>query len=221
MIHFRLSRAARRNLTGYAFVLPWLVALVVLTAYPTLASFYYAMTEYTLLNPPRWVGLHNFEVMFDQDPLYWKSVWNTFIYTLFSVPLQLAVGLGLAMLLNTKTRGIGLFRTVYYLPALIPAIAAGMLWYVLLEPRMGLVNAGLDLVGLPTPGWVRSAAWAKPGLIMIAVWSGTGTAMLIFLAGLKDIPSSLLEAATIDGAGAVRRFWHVTLPLLTPTVFSI
>ncbi|HXF64023.1 MAG TPA: sugar ABC transporter permease [Caldilineaceae bacterium] len=219
MSSIRFSPTLRRNLTGYAFVLPWLVSLIVFTAYPTLASFYFAGTEYTLLNPPRWIGLQNFKVMFDQDPLFWKSVGNTLYYVLLSVPLQLGVGLGLAVLLNAQVRAIGIFRTIYYLPALVPAVAAGLLWYVLLDPRMGLVNAGLELIGLPRLGWLRSPDWAMPGLVLIAIWGGSGSAMLIFLAGLKDIPASLLEAATIDGAGALRRFWHVTLPLLSPTIF--
>ena len=219
MVHRHLSPSLKRNLTGYAFVLQWLLSLLAFTLYPTLASFYYALTEYTMLTPPRWVGLHNFEVMFTQDPLYWKTVGNTLYYVILSVPLQLMVGLGLAMLLNQNVQGIGIFRTIYYLPALVPAVAAGLLWYVMLDPRLGLVNAGMEALGLPRLGWLRSPVWAMPSLILIAIWAGSGPAMLIFLAGLKDIPASLLEAATIDGANAVRRFRHVTLPLLSPTIF--
>jgi multiple sugar transport system permease protein len=157
--------------------------------------------------------------MFTQDPLFWRAVGNTIFYAVLSVPLQLMTGLLMALALNSQVRGIGVYRTIYYLPGLMPAVAAALLWFVLLDPRLGLVNAGLEWLGLPRLGWMRSAAWSKPALILIAIWAGSGAPMLIFLAGLKDIPESLLEAATIDGANAWRRFWHVTLPLLTPTVF--
>jgi len=217
--NFRLSKSVRQNLTAYLFVAPWLISLLVFTAYPVLASFYFSLTEYTVLNPPRWVGVSNFDVMFTKDPLYWKSVWNTAYYTFFSVPLGLAMALGLALLLNTRSRGIGIYRTLYYLPGLMPAVATALLWFVILDPRLGLLNAGLDAVGLPRLGWLRSSTWSKPALILIAIWSTSGVPMLIFLAGLKEVPQSLLEAATIDGANAWRRFRHVIIPLLTPTIF--
>ena len=216
---FGMSKRVRDNLHGYLFVLPWIISLLVFTAYPTLASFYFALTDYDVINPPQWVGLDNFVVMFTKDPLFWKSVWNTTFYALLTVPLQLAVGLLLALLLNASVRGIGIYRTVYYLPGLMPAVAAALLWYVILDPRLGLLNSGLTALGLPRLGWMRSAEWSKPALILIALWGGTGGMMLIFLAGLKDVPQPMLEAATIDGANSWQRFWRVTLPLLTPTVF--
>lgn len=214
-----LNKRLRDNLRAYLFVSPWIISLLVFTAYPMIASFYFAMTKYTILNPPEWVGLENFKVMFTKDPLYWKSVWNTTYYTIFSVPLGLVVGLVLAMLLNQRSRGIGLYRTAYYLPGLMPAVASTLLWMLLLDPRLGLVNAVLRFFGLPPLGWLHSATWSKPGIILMSLWGGSGGAMLIFLAGLKEIPESLLEAAKIDGANAWQRFRHVTLPLLTPTIF--
>lgn len=210
-------RRLRANLTAYAFVSPWIFSLVVFTAYPVLASFYFAMTKYTILTPPQWVGLENFRVMFTKDPLYWKSVWNTLYYTLFSVPLGLLVAL--ALLLNQSTRGIGIYRTAFYLPSLMPAVAATFLWMLLLDPRLGLINRTLAVFGVSGPGWFRSAEWSKPALIMMSIWLGSGGPMLIFLAGLKEIPQSLLEAAMIDGANAWQRLRHVTVPLLTPTIF--
>jgi multiple sugar transport system permease protein len=214
-----LSKRLRDNLRAYLFVSPWIISLLVFTAYPMIASFYFAMTRYTILNPPEWVGLENFKVMFTKDPLYWKSVWNTTYYTLFSVPLGLIVALVLAMLLNQRSWGIGLYRTAYYLPGLMPAVASTLLWMLLLDPRLGLVNSVLRFFGLPPLGWLHSAAWSKPGIILMSLWGGSGGTMLIFLAGLKEIPESLLEAAKIDGANAWQRFRHVTLPLLTPTIF--
>ncbi|MDI7274649.1 MAG: sugar ABC transporter permease [Anaerolineae bacterium] len=213
------SRRLRENLRGYAFVLPWIISLLVFTAYPMLASFYFAMTDYSVLNPPVWTGLQNFRVMFTKDPLYWKSVYNSAYYALLAVPLQMIVALGLALMLNQKVRGIGVYRTVYYLPSLMPTVAGTLLWMLILNPRHGLLNLGLHALGLPKLGWLSSAAWSKPGLVLMAVWTGSGWIMLIFLAALKEIPESLHEAAMIDGANAWQRFFAVTLPLLTPAIF--
>jgi multiple sugar transport system permease protein len=215
----RLSRRIRDNLVAYVFVSPWLTALLVFFAYPILASFYFAFTRYNVLSEPIWVGLNNFVTIFFKDPLYWKSVGNTLYFAFLSVPLTLAVSLFLAVLLNQKLAGIGLYRTIYYLPSLVPAVATTFIWRLILEPRWGLLNVGLDSVGLPTLGWLESAAWSKPALIIMSIWMGCGGPMVVFLAGLKDIPQSLLEAAEIDGANAAQRFRHVTLPLLTPTIF--
>jgi len=218
-LRLNMSKQARDDLKGYLFVSPWIISLLVFTAYPMIASFYFAMTDYSILNPPRWIGLGNFQVMFAKDPLYWKSVANTAFYALLEVPLSLIVGLVLAMLLNQRIKGIGFYRTAYYMPGLMPAVASTLLWMVLLDPRLGLVNAALRGVGLPRLGWLRSAAWSKPALILMALWGGSGGVMLIFLAALKEVPESLLEAAMIDGANAWQRFWHVTLPMITPTIF--
>ena len=209
----------RNDVRAYLFLSPWIVSLLVFTAYPMLASFFFALTKYDVLNPPTFIGAENFVTMFTRDPLYWVAVWNTIFFTCFSVPLSLLVALGLAVLLNQRAVGIGIYRTIFYLPAVVPAAAAVLLWVVMLDPRSGIVNSVLGAVGLPQPGWLKSADWAKPGLILMSVWASSGSAMLIFLAGLKDVPQSLLEAATIDGANAWQRFWHVTLPLLTPTIY--
>ncbi|HMO58689.1 MAG TPA: sugar ABC transporter permease [Roseiflexaceae bacterium] len=214
-----ISKQLRKDLRAYLFLSPWIFSLLVFTAYPMLASFYFSMTKYTVLNPPRWIGLDNFVTMFTSDPLYWRAVGNTTYYTLISVPLGMLVALVLAILLNQRASGIGVYRTIYYLPSLMPVVASTLLWMVLLDPRLGLVNIGLQAIGLPRVGWLNSADWSKPGLILMSLWTGTGTAMLIFLAGLKDVPRSLTEAAMIDGANGWQRFRHVTLPLLTPTIF--
>jgi multiple sugar transport system permease protein len=209
----------RENLKGYSFVSPWIISLLAFYAYPMIASFYFAMTKYSILNPPSWIGFDNFRVMFTKDPVYWKSAWNTVYYAVLSVPLGIAVGLVLAMLLDQQVGGIGIYRTLFYLPGLVPAVASTLLWMVLLDPRLGLVNAAFTRLGLPRLGWLRSAAWSKPALILMALWGGSGGTMLIFLAALKEIPRSLLEAAMIDGANAWQRFRHVKIPLLTPTIF--
>lgn len=214
-----MSRKLRDNLRAYAFLSPWLISLVVFTAYPMIASFYFAMTRYTVVKPPEWVGFDNFVVMFTKDDLFRVAVYNTLYFTLISVPLQMLMALFLATMLNQGARGIGFYRTAFYLPTLVPAVVTTLLWMLILDPRAGLANAGLQAVGLPKLGWMYSPVWSKPALIIIALWVGIGQPMLIFLAGLKDIPKSLLEAATIDGATDWQRYWRVVVPLLTPTIF--
>lgn len=215
----RISKQLRDDLRAYLFVSPWIISLLVFTAYPMLASLYFSFTRYNVIQPPEWVGPANFQRMLTEDPLFWTAVWNTTYYALVSVPFSLAVALGLALLLNQNVRGIGVYRTVFYLPTLVPVIASTLIWTVLLNPQNGLLNAALEAVGLPRLGWLRSYEWSKPAVILMSLWTGVGGAMLIFLAGLKDTPVSLLEAATIDGANAWQRLRHVTLPLLTPTIF--
>lgn len=215
---FHMKRRTRESIIGLLFVSPWIISLLVFTAYPTIASFFFSMTNYNILKPPVFVGLKNFQTMFFEDPLFWISVKNTTYYALISVPLGLLIGLLLAMLLNQKLMGIGFYRTIFYLPSLVPAVAATLLGLVILDPRLGLVNEALGSLGIAPIGWFRSAAWAKPALILISLWLGSGSSMLIFLAALKEIPQSLMDAAMIDGAGAVQRFHHVTLPLISPTI---
>ena len=214
-----MSRHVRDNLRAYLFLSPWLISLLVFTAYPMLASFYFAMTRYTVVKPAEWIGFENFQVMFTKDELFWAAVWNTLYFTLISVPLQMLAALLLSTMLNQSARGIGFYRTAFYLPTLVPAVVTTLLWMLILDPRAGLANAGLQALGLPKLGWMHSVAWSKPSLIIIALWVGIGQPMLIFLAGLKDVPKSLLEAATIDGANGWQRYWRVTIPLLTPTIF--
>ncbi len=214
-----MSRKMRDNLRSYLFLSPWLISLLLFTAYPMLASFYFAMTRYTIINPPEWIGIENFVVMFTKDELFWVAVNNTLYFTLLSVPLQLIAALMMATLLNQSTRGIGFYRTAFYLPTLVPAVVTTLLWMLILDPRAGLANGALEALGLPKLGWMYSVAWSKPALILISLWVGLGQPMLIFLAGLKDVPKSLLEAATIDGANGWQRYWRVVVPLLTPTIF--
>jgi multiple sugar transport system permease protein len=216
---FSLSRQARENLSGYLFVLPWIISLLVFTAYPMIASFYFSMTRYNILKPPQWIGISNFNEMFFVDPLYWTSVGNTAYYVAFAVPLGVVFGLILALLLNQNVKGIGFFRTAFYLPGLVPAVASTLLWMLLLNPQMGIVNGFLGLFGIEKLGWLGSATWSKPGLILMSLWGGTGGTMLIFLAALKEIPQSLVEAAMIDGANTWQRFWVITVPMISATIF--
>ncbi|HMN29343.1 MAG TPA: sugar ABC transporter permease [Caldilineaceae bacterium] len=218
----RMSAQRRREArAGYFFIFPWILSLLVFTAYPVIASFYLSFTDYTILEPPKWVGLTNFRTMSSIDPSFSTAVYNSAYYALISVPLGLVVSLGLAMILNMRATGIGVYRTLFYLPALAPPVAGAIIFVVMFNSQGGLVNQLLGAVGLPTPAWFSDPTWAKPGLIILSLW-GVGVGTLTFLAGLKDIPQSLLEAANIDGANALQRFRHITLPLLTPvTLFNL
>ncbi len=214
----QLSTMQRREArTGLLFVLPWLIGLVVFTAYPIIASIYLSFTSYTIVQSPKWIGLDNYKTMFTADPSFLLSVSNSLIYALLAVPLSLIVSLGLALLLNMKTAGIGVYRTLFYLPSLVPPVAGTIIFVVLLNPQGGLVNVVLQALGMTPPGWFTDPAWAKPALVMLSLWR-VGEGALIFLAGLQDIPASLLEAAAIDGASAFQRFRRITLPLLTPVI---
>ncbi len=207
----------REARAGLLFVLPWLLGLLIFTAYPVLASIYYSFTDYSVTQAANFVGLDNYEAMLFNDPAIWKAVTNSLYYALLSVPLGLVLSLALAVLLNTRSVGIGVYRTLFYLPALVPPIASSIIFLVLFQPRGGLVNEVLGPLGLPDPAWFQDPAWAKPGLILLSLW-GVGSATVIFLAGLQDIPASLLDAAAIDGAGVWQKFWHVSLPLLSPVI---
>ncbi len=214
----KMSKMQRREArAGLLFVLPWLLGLLIFTAYPVLATVFLAFTDYSVLEAPRWTGLQNIQTMFGSDPSFGISVYNSAYYALISVPLGLAVALGLAIVLNQRTRGVGVYRTLFYLPSLVPPVAAMLVFLVMFEPQGGVINTLLRSVGLPAPAWFYDPAWSKPGLILISLWA-VGAATLIFLAGLQDIPQSLLDAAAIDGASTLQRFRHITLPLLTPVI---
>jgi multiple sugar transport system permease protein len=151
------------------------------------------------------------------DPLFWKSLWNT-LFMVLSVPLSIIIGLGIAMLLNTETKGIPFYRTLFYLPAIVPAVAGFLLWMWILDPASGLLNIVLRTIGIGSPpDWLQDAAWSKPSLVLMALW-GVGGSMVIWIAGLKDVPVTLYEAAQIDGATAWQKFVHITLPMLSPYI---
>jgi multiple sugar transport system permease protein len=207
----------REARAGLLFVLPWLLSLLIFTTYPVLAAFYLSLTDYNVVQPPTWVGLQNYRTMLTADPAFWISVKNTAFYTLLAVPLGLAGSLALALLLNLRVRGLAVYRTLIYLPALTPPVVSTIIFIGMFDPEGGLINAILQQVGLPALGWLNDPTWAKPALIMMSLW-GLGAGALIFLAGLQEIPQALLEAAAIDGAGPWLRFRHITLPLLTPVI---
>lgn len=211
-------RRWRRSLTGYAFISPWLAGFLCLSAGPLVASMLLSFCSYEVLSPPLWIGMDNYRELFLSDPLFWKSLDNTLIYALGSLPLGLALALLLALLLNQNVPGIGVFRTLFFLPSLVPIVATCVLWSWILSPHSGLLNQFLSLAGIRGPLWLQSESWSKPALILMALW-GVGGAMIIFLAGLRNIPHQLYEAARIDGANTLRQLRHITLPMLSATTF--
>jgi multiple sugar transport system permease protein len=206
----------REAIDGYLFIAPWLIGFVFLVSGPMVASLLMSFTEWDLLSSPRWIGLANFEALLS-DPLVGKSLYNTAFFTFFSVPLNLAAALGAALLLNLNLRGRSVFRTAFYLPAIMPAVANAILWFWILNPEVGLANLLLRRVGLPELRWLEDPTTAKPAFILMTMWS-IGNAMVIFLAGLQGVPQSLYDAALVDGAGTWQRFRAVTLPMLSPVI---
>lgn len=213
-----LERDRTREIcAGYFFAGPAILGFFIFTLFPILASLYLSFTDYNLAQMT-FIGLQNYVFMFAKDPLFWQSLKVTFIYTAFSVPLGLFAGFLVALLLNQKVRLLAIFRTVYYLPALIGGVAASMLWLWLFSRDFGLVNFLLSLIGIRGPSWLGDPVWVLPAFIVMSLW-GVGGTMLIYLAGLQGIPSELYDAAKVDGAGPVARLRHVTIPMMTPVIF--
>jgi len=212
------ARERREAREGYLGIMPWLIGFVLFTAGPLLASLAFSLTQWDIVRPPVFVGLANYVRMFTDDTLFRTALAVTFGYVLLSVPLQLVVGLLLALLLNASLRGMNLFRTIFYLPAVLSGVAVSLMWIWILHPDLGVVNGLLGLVGIQGPGWFWDQRWALPSVVLMRLW-GVGGGAVIYLAGLQNIPPHLYEAADIDGASAWRKFWSITLPLLTPTLF--
>jgi multiple sugar transport system permease protein len=212
------SLARREALTFYLLVSPWLVGFLLFVLGPMLASLGISFTRWDLLSPARFVGLDNYERMFTRDPLFWQSLKVTVLYTVVYVPVELAGGLALALLANRKLRGLSVFRTILYLPSVLPGVAFVVVWMWILNPDVGLVNTVLGWVGIEGPRWLASPQWALPALLLMSLW-GLGRTMVIYLASLQGVPQHLYEAAAMDGAGPWHSFWRITLPLLTPTLF--
>lgn len=212
-----MSSSRREAITFYLCISPWLIGLVAFVLGPMLASFYFSLTDWTLLSPPVWAGLDNYARM-ATDPLVLQSLKITGLFTLAYVPLDLMGGLALALLMNQKVRGISFFRTAYYLPSVISGVAYVVLWMWIFHPSAGLFNTLLAYVGIPGPRWLASPDWALPAIVIMSLW-GLGRSMVIYLAGLQGVPAHLYEAAALDGASAWQQFWAITLPLLTPTIF--
>ncbi|MCY4521453.1 MAG: sugar ABC transporter permease [Caldilineaceae bacterium] len=207
---------------GFLLISPWVLGFLLFTAGPMLVSLYFSFTEYAFPLKPAWVGLANYVKAFAKDDLFGLSLWNTLYYVGVAVPLGICLSLILALLLDRKIPGRAVWRTIYYLPSIVPVVSATFLFLYIFQPDYGLINGWLwKLFEVEGPGWFNSRTWVKPTFILLALWSAGGPTMIILLAGLQNVPGEMYDAAKVDGAGRGRRFRHITLPLLSPTLFFV
>lgn len=207
----------REAAAAYLYTAPWIIGFFIFTAGPMLASLYYSFTKFNIIDPPVWNNFENYTNLF-KNPIFWQSIKVTLYYAALSLPLTLFFGFTLAVFLNQAVWGQKIWRTVYFLPSVLSGVAVALMWVRLLNPNIGLVNTFLGYIGIKGPGWLQDPHWAIPSLVMMSLW-GVGGSMIIYLAGLQNIPTGLYEAAKIDGAGALQRFWFVTIPMITPVIF--
>lgn len=216
-LHWFKTPRGRRTITGYLFVSPFLLGVLFWVLYPALMAAWLTFQNWNLITPAKFVGVENFTTMFN-DSLFWQALKVTSIYTVFSVPLGMLVSFTLALLINTKIRGIAFFRTVYYLPSIVPAVANAVLWAWIFNTDFGLLNGILNYFGISKVAWLQQTQYALPAMILMSLW-GAGSAMIIFLAGLQGIDDIYYEAAKIDGAGRWNQLIHVTIPMMSSVIF--
>ncbi len=215
-----MTQSRREAIVAYIFISPWLLGLLIFLVGPILLSFYFSLTKYTLIKPPEWLGFGNYERMLT-DPFVGIALRVTGTYTLLAVPLGTIVALLIALLLNQKVFGIRVFRTIFYMPSLISGVAVAIVFSWLFSHRMGIINFILSRLGLEGPNWLGDPNTVLWTLLLMSLW-GTGGGAVIFLAALQGVPQSLYEAAELDGAGTLRKFWHITIPLISPVImFSV
>lgn len=207
----------REAIEGYLFVMPLLIGLLVFTVWPVVQSLIISFCRYNIVSPAKFIGTRNYVELF-HDPLFWQSLKVTTIYSIISVPLGLAAGLAVALLMNQKVKGIAIFRTIYYLPAVVSGVAVSLLWVWIFNPDYGLANVAMRGLHLPAQQWLNSPKTALGSLILMSLW-GVGGGMVIYLAGLQGVPQHLYEAANLDGANSWQQFRNVTIPMLTPVIF--
>ena len=213
----RKRAAWRRRLTVLAFLSPWIVGFTIFFGYPLVMSAYLSFTSYDLLSPPRWVGLDNYRYLLSEDVDIWPAVRNTLWIIAIGVPLQVLFAFGIAVMVTRARAGVGFFRTVFYLPALVPPVAATLGFVYVLNPSTGPVNTILERLGIEGPLWFNDPSWSKPSLVMLGIW-GIGNTMIIFLAAVLDVPRHLYESSELDGAGSLQRLRWVTLPSISPVL---
>jgi len=215
----KTRRARREALEGYIFILPWIVGFLVFMAGPAIAAFIISLSEWRLFFPSQWVGFLNY-VRLSKDPLFYQSLKVTILYIALSIPLQILTALLLASLLSQKVKGLSAFRTIFYLPSIVPMVGSAVLWMWILDPEFGILNYFLSLVNIQGPAWLYDPTWILLAFAIMSVWS-IGPMMIILLAGLMNIPQQFYEAATIDGANNWNKFWNITIPMLSPTIFFV
>lgn len=209
----------KEGLQGYLFVSPWLIGFIIFGLYPIGMSLYYSLARYDVLRIPQFIGLTNYRDLLINDPYFWKSLWNTLVYTLMRTPLAIMGSLLLAVLVNNAVRGIKFFRTIYFIPSIVSGVVLSAIWMWLLNPQYGLINVGLAFFGFNGPLWLQSPTWSKPAMVLMSLWSIGGGRMIVFLAALQGVPKELYEVCELDGGGWWHKFRHVTLPMLSPVLF--
>lgn len=215
----KTSKLKRREaIDGFLMALPWMLGFVLFTAGPMIAAVYFSLTKWDIISAPKFVGLANFTTMWNEDELFWKSLGVTVRYTLMSVPLHVVFGFILALLLNVRVIGNNLFRSIFYLPSVLPLVASAVLFSWIFNPEFGLLNYALDLVGIQGPGWLTSEDWALPAIVIMNL-QFIGFTMIILLAALQRVPQELMEAAQLDGARRLDMLFYITLPMISPVIF--
>lgn len=202
---------------GFYFILPWLIGLITFTIFPMIYALYVSMTDWTIIGTPNFIGLDNFKRVFD-DRMFYETLWITVRYAIFAVPLTIATAFTVAIFLNNKLRFIGVYRTIFYMPAIVSGVAVAIVFKWVLDPNYGVINSFLNIFGLEGPNWLYDPNWVLPSYLVLAVWGASG-GLLTYLVGLKDIPQALYESAEIDGANYFHKVIHITMPIMTPIFF--
>jgi multiple sugar transport system permease protein len=213
----RLKKSNKNLMMGLLFIMPWILGFSLFQLYPICKSVYYSFCEYDVLNPPVFIGLANYKELF-HDEIFLKAIVNTAVYTGMSIPLSMFISLFFAILLNQKIFGRGIFRTIFFVPSLVPLIAMAVIWKWIFSSKGGVLNYLLSLIGITGPSWLGSTLWATPSIVLTGIW-GIGGSIVIYLAALQDVPRSLYEAAEIDGAGWFAKVRHITLPVISPVIY--
>ena len=216
----RLSRQARQNIKGYLFISPWLLGFLLWVLGPMVASLIISLTEWNILTPPKYVGFDNYTKLLDPNVYFLKALYNTIYITVIGVPLQVVLALVVAQFLNYRGRAVNLFRTIFYLPMVTPIVASALVWLMIFNPEFGLANAIFRVLKLPEQRWFLDPDLSKPLIVVWMLWH-IGGSMVIFLGGLQSVPESLYDAAEVDGAGPVRQFFSITLPMISPVIFFV
>ncbi len=213
-----MTRGERRTLfIGLAFISPWIMGFLLMTLYPVLATIYYSFCDYALLSEPIWIGTLNYRDM-ATDQVFWQSLSNTIYYAAIAIPVGLLVSFLIAVMLNQAFIARSAFRTIYFLPSMVPFVAVAMIWLWVFHGQFGLLNYALERIGLQGPNWLADERYTKPALIIMSIWS-IGGAMVICLAALQDVPRQLYESAQLDGASFMRQLWHITVPMISPVLY--
>ena len=214
----RLSQTTRHTINGLLFASPWIFGLLAFWIYPTFASAAYSFTKFNGVKSPKWVGFTNYVRLFTDDENFVDAVYSTGYFAVVSIPLAIILAFGLAMMLNAKIRAQVVYRTIYFMPTLVPEVALGLVWVFIFTPHSGLIAAPFRAFGFRGPCWLTCAEWARPTLVLLALWI-IGQQIILYLAGLQDVPQDLYDAADVDGANFLTKFFNVTVPILTPVIF--